>query len=123
MPQRVLPIRLWATQNLDSTGTLTSPAINCQKADPDFLLFRIANAGGAADAKIEIAISNDGVNFNSFTSQDPISTSTNTDYATQNPEEYHSLNVPSAPWIKLRITELASLNTNVVDADLWVREL
>jgi hypothetical protein len=123
MSQRIVPVRLWDAQDLDNTGTLTSPAIDCRKADPEFLMFRITNSGGNADAKIEVAISNDGTNFNSFTSQPALVASTATDYASLNPEEYHTINVPSAPWIKIQITELATLDNNVVHGTLWVREL
>lgn len=121
--QRNYPLTLWTAQDLDSGGTLTTNAIACWERFPDVLMFRVTNASADADVKIEVAFSNDGVNFNNYTSQDALTTSTATVYATQNPEEYHALIVPSAPWIKLKITELASANNNVVDATLWLREL
>lgn len=114
--------RLWQSQDLDAGGTLVSPVIDCTRSDPEYLLFRISNGSGAADAKIEFVVSFDGVTFNSYDSQDPIVASTNTEFTGKNPEELHLLTCPGAPFLKLRVTELGGLNNNVVDCDLWMRE-
>jgi hypothetical protein len=121
--QRDYPLTLWLTTSLDSGNTIESSIIPCWERSPNVMMFRVTNASGAADVKIEVAFSNDGYNFNSYTSQDPIITSTLTEYSAKNPEEYHSIIVPSAPYIKLKVTELALLNSNVVDATIWMREL
>ena len=124
MAHRIYPLRLWTTQDLDASGVLTSGIIDCRNSDPETLLFRVTNASGNADVKIEIRISNDGTNFNSATSQDPLVASSNTDFGAANPEEYHGLIVPFAPWIRLVGTELSgTLDNSVVDATLWMREL
>ena len=119
--QRLFPITLWTAQTLTPEGTSPSPIISCLSRVPDILMFRVTAASGAASVKIEYAISNDGVNFNDYTTQTAISPATATDFTT-NPEEYHMLNCPTAPFLRLRITELAGL-TSIVDATLWMREL
>ena len=120
--QRLFPVTLWTDTDLDNGLTLESAVIQCFRREPDILMFQVTNAGGSADVKIEYAVSNDGVNFNSYTSQDAICTSTATVYASQGPEEYHAMIVPSAPYIKIKVTDLASLDDNVVNATLWVRD-
>lgn len=113
---------LWTDTDLDSGLTLESPVIDCQLADPEYLALKITNAGGNADAKLEVAFSTDGVTFNAYDSQDPLIASTNTEFAGKNPEDMHIIAVPGAPFIKLRLTELATLNNNVVNAQLFMRE-
>lgn len=85
-------------------------------------MLKVVASGGTASVKLEVAVSNDGTNFNSFTSQDPIITATATEFASQGEEEYHAITVPGAPWIKLKVSDVATLAT-VVDADLWMREI
>jgi hypothetical protein len=124
--QKLFPITLWTAQDLDNDGVLTSSVIPCITRVPDVLMFRVTHTSGAPNVKIEIAISNDGTNFNLVTSQPPISASTNTEFGSYNPQAYHALVVlPVAPWIKIVVTEIsaANLDNNVVDATLWVREL
>lgn len=121
MGQRLFRHVLWKAQDLDSGASIVSGVIDCRNADPEYLMLKVTAAGGTASVKVEVAISTDGSTFNSFTSQEAIDSATATTYASLNPEEYHSLLVPGAPWIKLRLTDVASLTT-VVDADLWMRE-
>jgi hypothetical protein len=120
--QRLFPITLWTAQDLDNAGTLESAVIQGFTRDPDIFMFRVTNAAQAADVKIEICISNDGTNFNSYDSQEPIVESTNTEFASRNPEEFHALTLPSAPWFKIKVTELGTHDDNVVDATIWMRE-
>lgn len=122
MPVRRFPLRLWTSQDLDSGGTLESGVIDCRTADPEGMLFR-GTVTGTADFKIEVAFSNDGITFNEFTSQEPLVLSTNTEWASLNPEDYHMVLVPWAPFIKLRITEVGTNDNNVIDAVLWMTEL
>lgn len=123
MASRLVPYRLWNAADLDSGASLTTEAIDCRFADPEYLMFRVTQGSGTPDVKIEVAISNDGTTFNEFTSQEPIIASTNTTYGSLNPQDYHSITVPGAPWIKLRVTDVAALDNNVIDADLWMREI
>lgn len=124
MASLLYSIKLFDTQTLNSAGVLTSGIIDLRRGDAEFLMFRITQAG-AADARIGYRISNDGVTFNLVTSQAALVASTNTAFASPlNPKDYHSINTPiEAPWIMIVVTELASLNTNIVDATLWCREL
>ena len=85
-------------------------------------MLKATAAGGTASVKIEVAISNDGTNFNSFTSQAAIETASATTYAGMGEEEFHSYTVPGAPWIMFKVSDVATLAT-VVDADLWMREI
>ena len=119
---RLYPLRLITATTLSALGTAETGAIDCRDSDPEYLLLKIVSASGNADVNVEVAISNDGTTFNSYTSQDPLVASTNTQYGSLNPEEYHSLVVPGAPWIKLRLTELGSLADTIADATLWMRE-
>lgn len=124
--QKLFPATLWTAQDLDNDGVLTSAVISCLTRVPDVLMFRVTHASGAPNVKIEIAISNDGTNFNLVTSQPPIVPATATEFASYNPQAYHALVVlPVAPWIKIVVTEIsaANLDNNVVDATLWSREL
>ena len=120
MPVRRFPLRLWTSQDLDSGGTLESGVIDCRTADPEGMLFR-GTVTGTADFKIEVAFSNDGITFNDYTSQEALVASTNTEWT--NPEDYHLVTVPWAPFIKLKITELGTNNNNVIEATLWMTEL
>lgn len=123
MASHRFPLRLWTSQDLDSGGVLESGVIDCRHADPEGMLFRVTNAGAAADVKIEAAFSNDGVTFNEYGTQDAIVASTNTEWTSQNPEDYHMVLIPWAPFLKIKITEVGTNNDNVVDAVLWMTEL
>lgn len=120
MPQRRYPLRLWTSQDLDNAGTLESGAIDCRTSDPEGLMIRVTNAG-AASIKIEVAFSNDGTTFNDYAAQEALVTASVSEWTI--PEDYHMVNVPWAPFVKLRVTEVASLDDNVVDAVLWMTEL
>lgn len=120
MGTRLVPYRLWTSQALSSGGAIVSEAIDCRNSDPEYLMLKATAAGGTASVKIEVAVSNDGTTFNSFTSQDPIIAATATEFASQGEEEYHAIVVPGAPWIKLQVSDVAMLAT-VVDATLWMR--
>lgn len=123
MPQRRYPLRLWTTQDLASGGTLTSGVIDCRTSDAEGMLFRVTNAGGNADVKIEVAFSNDGTTFNDYDAQDDLVASTNTDWAGMAPEDYHMVLIPWAPFLKIKVTEVGTNDDNVIDAVLWMTEL
>jgi len=79
---------------------------------------------GAADVKIEYAVSKDGVNFGSFDDEDDIISSTNNLFSGANPEGIHTVGMPNplAPFIKLKVTELTTtLADTLVDLTLIVR--
>ena len=122
MASRLEAIPLWTAEAVASGATLTSAAIPCRSGDPEYLMFQVTSAGGAADVRIEFTISNDGVTFNAVAEQDDIVTSTATEFASpKGPEALHVLSCPSAPWIKILVTELASLADTLVTATLWMR--
>ena len=123
MADRLVRVPLWSATAITSGGTLTSPPIDCRRADPDHLDLQITSVASAVPSiKLEVAFSSDGVTFNPFTSQDPMIAATLTDYAAD-PEAMHVLgNVPSASWIKFLVTELASTDDTLVTAILWLRE-
>ena len=119
---RNVPVRVWVAESLASGGTLTSGIINCQKGDPNYLMLRVTNAGaGTESVQVQFQVSDDGVNFNSVSSQDDIDAATGVTWT--NPAEYHNLNCPGAPYLKLVLTDLLVNGTaNVVDATLWLAE-
>ena len=122
MASRLEAIPLWVAEPVASGQTLTSAAISCRFGDPEHLMIQVTSAGGAADVKIEYRISNDGVTFNDVAEQDDILASTATEFASpKGPEALHVLTCPSAPWIKILVTELASLSDTLVTATLWMR--
>ena len=122
MATRLEAIPLWTAQLIESSEALTSDAIMCTRGDPEYLLVRVVGTGAAA-VKIEYQISGDGVNFNEETSQDPIVLSTATEFASpKNPEDWHVIVCPGAPWIKLVVTELSgTVADTALDVVLWMR--
>lgn len=115
MPQRRYPLRLWSATALAASGTLETGVIDCRTSDPEGLMLKVSSAAGTADAKLEVSYSNDGTTFNAYTAQDPISTQ---------PEDFHLILVPWAPYLKLKLTELSASNTDtVVTGVLWMTEI
>lgn len=124
MASRLFPYRLVAATTIGASGSVESPIINSQKADPEVLMLRVTSVAGAADVRVQYCISNDGITFNSYTSQDDLVTSTATEFAGKGPEEYHALVLPLAPWMKVKVTDVtAALVDTIVDLTLWSREL
>ena len=124
MPQRRYPLRLWSATALAASGTLETGVIDCRTSDPEGLMLKVSSATGTADAKLEVSCSNDGTTFNAYTAQDPIVSSTNTAYSSTQPEDFHLILVPWAPYLKLKLTELSASNTDtVVTGDLWMTEI
>lgn len=123
MASRLEAIPLWAAEPVAQGGTLTSAAIACRFGDPEYLMFQVTATSENADVRIEFTISNDGVTFNAVAEQDDIVTSTATEFASpKGPEALHVLTCPSAPWIKILVTEATGTNDNtLVTATLWMR--
>ena len=122
MASRLEAIPLWVAEPVASGETLASAAISCRFGDPEYLMFQVTSVNEAANVRIEFTISNDGVTFNAVTEQDDIVTSTATEFASpKGPEALHVLSCPSAPWIKILVTELASIADTLVTATLWMR--
>lgn len=114
---------LWEATALAASGTLVTGVIDCRRGDPEGLLLKVTGTG-TPDVKLEAAFSNDGVTFNAYTAQDPIVASTNTEYATLQPQDFHLIGIPWAPFLKLKLTELTgSVADTVVTGELWLTEL
>lgn len=124
MPQRRYPLRLWNATTLAASATLESGVIDCRTSDPEGLMFKVSAVAETADVKIEVAFSNDGATFNEYDTQDSLVDSTNTDWASTNPEDYHLVNIPWAPFVIIRITELSTTNAaTLINGTLWMTEL
>ena len=125
MASRLVPLRLWSATALGTDAVLTTGPIDCRNQDPEVLMFRAASVAGTADVKLQYKISNDGITFNSIDSQADLVSTTVTEFTGANPEEYHALNIPLAPWIELVVTEIsaANLSDTLIDGTLWMREL
>ena len=124
MADLLVRVPLWSATAVAAAGVLTSPAIDCRRADPDHMDFQITSVNSPVPSvKIQVRFSTDGVTFNPAASQADVVTATLTDYASD-PEEMHILGViPSASWIKLVVTELtSSVADTLVTAVLWLRE-
>lgn len=120
---RLVPLRLLTAQDLDSGGTVETGVIDLRTADLDHCVIQIVQSGGDADVKIQAAISIDGTTFNDYDSQEDIIASTNTEWTGANPEDPHSFLVAvSAPFIKLKLTELATLNDNTITLTGYLKE-
>lgn len=124
MAERLVPVRLLTAQDLDSGGSVETPVVDCRKGSLDHLLIKIAQASGDADVKVQVAISEDGITFNSYDSQDDVIASTATEFAGQGPEELHSfLCTVTAPFLRFKITDLSTTNNNVVDLTGFLKEI
>lgn len=124
MAERLVPVRLLTAQDLDSGGSVTTPVIDCRKGSLDHCTIQIVQGSGDADVKIEAEISDDGVTFNTSTSQDAVIASTATEWSGQNPEDLHSFLVTAtASFIRLKITELATLNNNSITLVGYLKEI
>jgi hypothetical protein len=121
---RLEAIPLWVDTALGDDEVLTSVPIACKWGDPEHLMFRVTSVSGTANVKIQFLVSNDGTTFNTATSQDALVASTLLTFAAPlNPEDYHVLTCPAAPWIKIVVTEISagSLTDTRLDATLWMR--
>lgn len=108
---------LWETQDLDSGASLTTGVIDTRRMHSMTLILRVTNAGGDADVSIKYAVSPDGTNFGSY--DNVVESSTKTEHATNNPEDYHEYEIATgSSFIKIRVTDIATLNNNVVDGVL-----
>ncbi len=121
MSYRRVEIRLWSGQDLDASGTLTSPVIDVSLFTDMTLLLRASHATATADVKAEYAVSPDGTALGDFNAEADLVAST---AALSAPENWHEARIASgAKWLAVRITELSGLNNNnVVDAILIGQE-
>ena len=122
MPQRRYPLRLWTAADLDNGLTLESGVIDCRTSDPEGMLIRVTNVGGTANIKIQVCFSNDGTTFNDYAAQDDIVDASATFWSAAL-EDYHMVNIPWAPYLKIKLTDLLLADDTVVDAVLWMTEL
>lgn len=124
MAERLVPVRLLIAQDLDSGGSVETPVIDCRKGSLDHCTIKIVQSGGDANLRIQAAISDDGVTFNDYGSQEDIIASTNTEWTGSGPEDLHSFLVAvAAPFIKLKLTELATLDNNSVTLTGYLKEI
>ncbi len=118
-------ISIWTAEALVASGSAESPVIDLRTVkNPESIMIKASSVLGAADVKIEYAVSKDGVNFGSFDDEDDIISSTNTLFSGANPEGIHTVGMPNplAPFIKLKVTELTTtLADTLVDLVLILR--
>ena len=115
-------IELWDADALASGGTLTSVPLSSIGMDPEHLEIKVTSAAGAADVKVEYAVPSDTVGgFGSLTAQDPLVASTATEWASEAPEEFHHLLLPSVPQFRITVTELGTNSDTLVTARAWFR--
>jgi hypothetical protein len=128
MPDHLVRVPLWSGELIAALGVLTSPAIDCRRADPDHMDFRVTSVASASpDVKIQVQFSPDNVTFNAVTAQDTLVPSSLLEWpvATFGAEEWHVMGViPSGSWMKIVVTEISagSIADTLVDAVLWLRE-
>lgn len=115
-------VTLWSGQDLDSLAAIESSGTRTNLMSAIGLMFRVTNAGGNASVKIEYALSKDGVTYTSYDTV--VDAATATTWAGNSPEGWHqyAITFNAAPYIKFKVTDLATLNNNVVDAVLVFSE-
>jgi hypothetical protein len=121
---RLFPTTLWTAQSVAANGSTESPVIDCLTRQPDILMFKVATTLLIEpNVKLEVAFSNDGVNFNFYTSQDPLITDSASVFSASTVQDYHALTCPSAPYLKLKVTDISGFDDNcLVSATLWMRD-
>lgn len=103
---------LWDAATLAASGSLESSVISCQQNDIEYLALK-AVAGGVANVRIQFKISNDGGStFNEYADQDDIQASTIAAHPTT-PDDMHHYLVPAHPHLKIKVTELAAVQTTL----------
>lgn len=120
LTDHLVPVRVWVAAALGSGGTLTSAAIpNSRFKRMDGFMLTLTPASGSADVKIEYQVSVDGTNWNALAT---LIASTLASYAsTPNGANLVPMPAPLAPFIRFKLTELASKATTVT-ATLEARE-
>ena len=126
MADLLVRVPLWSATAVAAAGVLTSPAIDCRRADPDHMDFRVTSTGDP-DVKIQVRFSPDNVTFNLITAQDSVVPSSLLEWpvATFGAEDWHVIGViPSGSWMKIVVTEISAgaIADTLVDAVLWLRE-
>jgi hypothetical protein len=118
----VVKVDLWTAAPLGALGILRSVPLSNLALDPEVLLFQATSVAGAADVKIEFEIAQDGAGtFGSATANDPLVSSTATEYAGKAPEEVHSILLPAATLFRLLVTELGNNADTLVTATAHFR--
>lgn len=109
---------VWNGDLLNATASLTSGVMDLRLCQAKEILAKVISASGAADAKIEYAVSPDGENFGAFTDADPVVASTLGEFLT--PEGWCRVAFPqiNSPYLKLKITGGA---TNSADTLVYLK--
>lgn len=114
--------KLWSAADLDAAATLVSGPIDVRYFESVALLLKATHSSGTPSLKAEYAVGHDGEDFGDFSALTEIEDDTANigGSATPDPENWHSFafDPGGACFIKIRLTELAALNNNVVDAFL-----
>ena len=117
-------VTIWTAEALGISGTAESQVISLKNTiKPESILFKASSVAGAAQVRVEFAISEDGVAFGGFDDHTDIIADSNADFA-NNKEGVHavSLAAPLAQFMKFKITELSgSLSDTLVDMTLLLR--
>lgn len=124
MPDHLFQFDLFNDETINGTGSATTPALDLRWIDRvEALLIKAESDSGAADVKVEYAISKSkaDADFGSFDDEVDILESSNTDFTT-NPEGWHTVSMPNplAPFIKIKVT---GVGTNPSDTKVTARLL
>ena len=118
-------VLIWTAEALAASGSAESQVIDLRTIkNTESVMIKASSIAGAADVKLEYAVSKDGIIFGSFDDNDDIISSTNTLFSGANPEDIHAepMSAPLAPFIKLKVTELTTtLSDTLVDLTLVLR--
>lgn len=117
MPSILVPFRVFPTATaVEAVGSPTrSPAVDCRRLSGlDSFVFTPASVAGTPDMKIEMEVSENGVDWTDETDINPLVASTLTTFA-GTPEGPHALSFPPtlANFIRLVLT---GVNANPADA-------
>ena len=122
---------VWAADNTEVTQLLTNAVVNAtasvtssaqrivQVGTVEAVWIKAASASGAADVKLEYALSVDGSAWTDYGLYTDLVASTNTDFTTD-PEGLHPILSPPLPasWVRYRVTGVNSNPTDTV-VNLW----
>ena len=120
MAEHLFQLPIFAAESLGTSATLTSAGIDQRRISRiESLLIQVTSVAGAADVRVEYAISQDDSTYGSSNDYDDIVESSNTDFVT--PEGITVVSMPAilAPFFQIEVDELtASLSDTLVTA--WI---